>query len=60
MLKQWMLGWIQGRNISNHPVVTLSNAILAFSTIISLSLGNRYIKRKVRAVICLSQTNMNI
>ena len=28
-------------NISNHPLVTLNNVTLTFSTIISLSLGNR-------------------
>ena len=28
-------------NINNHSVVTLNNAIFTFSTIISLSLGNK-------------------
>ena len=32
---------VRVENISNHTVVTQNNIILTFSTIISLSLGNR-------------------
>ena len=44
------------KNISNHSVVTLNNVTLTFSTIISLSLQDRW-QVKEEQLFFLSQTN---